>query len=224
MHFWVVGSSIEFSETSSVWSSVSKVHTIGWVRELLPNYIIANVIPCAGHNVFVLTIRFRYHILSEGGVSYVCVTELSYESRRAHEFLNQICSFFANSPLIKKAPFAQPYEFSSDLHQVLGQLMADYSSQQPASSKLDSVQGQVNEVKVILKDNINKVLERGERLDDLVDKTHDLQATADSFQRTSTRVARKYWWKNAKMMIIIGVIVLIILILIILFATGVIPS
>eukprot|EP00063_Salmo_salar_P007864 XP_013982699.1 PREDICTED: vesicle-associated membrane protein 8-like isoform X2 [Salmo salar] len=133
---------------------------------------------------------FRYHILSEGGVSYVCVTELSYESRRAHEFLNQ----------------------------------ADYSSQQPASSKLDSVQGQVNEVKVILKDNINKVLERGERLDDLVDKTHDLQATADSFQRTSTRVARKYWWKNAKMMIIIGVIVLIILILIILFATGVIPS
>ncbi|XP_052381825.1 vesicle-associated membrane protein 8 isoform X2 [Oncorhynchus keta] len=133
---------------------------------------------------------FRYHILSEDGVSYVCVTELSYESRRAHEFLNQ----------------------------------ADYSSQQPASSKLESVQGQVNEVKVILKDNINKVLERGERLDDLVDKTHDLQATADSFQRTSTRVARKYWWKNAKMMIIIGVIVLIILILIILFATGVIPS
>ncbi|KAM9517035.1 uncharacterized protein ACWYII_044203 isoform 2-T6 [Salvelinus alpinus] len=133
---------------------------------------------------------FRYHILSEDGVSYVCVTELSYESRRAHEFLNQ----------------------------------ADYSSQQPASSKLDSVQGQVNEVKVILKDNINKVLERGERLDDLVDKTHDLQATADSFQRTSTRVARKYWWKNVKMMIIIGVIVLIILILIILFATGVIPS
>lgn len=42
---------------------------------------------------------------------------------------------------------------------------------------MDSVQGQVNEVKVILKDNINKVLERGERLDDLVDKTHDLQAT-----------------------------------------------
>ncbi|MEQ2232778.1 hypothetical protein ILYODFUR_014969 [Ilyodon furcidens] len=45
---------------------------------------------------------------------------------------------------------------------------------------------------------------------------------ADSFQRTSTRVARKYWWKNIKMMIIIGVIGLIILILIILAATKVI--
>lgn len=49
---------------------------------------------------------------------------------------------------------------------------------------MDSVQGQVNEVKVILKDNINKVLERGERLDDLVDKTHDLQATVSIIKKT----------------------------------------
>ncbi|XP_035524177.1 vesicle-associated membrane protein 8 isoform X2 [Morone saxatilis] len=103
--------------------------------------------------------------------------------------------------------------------------MADPNPQHPAtgsSAKLDQVQGQVNEVKVILKDNISKVLERGDRLDDLIGKTDDLQASADSFQRTSTRVARKYWWKNIKMMIIIGVIVLIIVILIILFATNVI--
>lgn len=102
--------------------------------------------------------------------------------------------------------------------------MAEADPQAPAqgSAKFDQVQGQVNEVKVILKDNINKVLERGDRLDDLIGKTGDLQASADSFQRTSTRVARKYWWKNIKMMIIIGVIVVVILILIILAATGVI--
>ncbi|XP_041915067.1 vesicle-associated membrane protein 8 isoform X2 [Alosa sapidissima] len=103
--------------------------------------------------------------------------------------------------------------------------MADFSAQPSSSpSKVSQVQDQVNDVKVILKDNINKVLERGERLDDLIDKTDDLQATADSFQKTSTRVARKYWWKNIKMMIIIGVIVVIIIVLIILLATGVIPS
>ncbi|TNM92141.1 vesicle-associated membrane protein 8 isoform X2 [Takifugu flavidus] len=90
------------------------------------------------------------------------------------------------------------------------------------STQVDHVQNQVNEVKVILTDNISKVLQRGERLDDLIGKSDDLQASADSFQRTSTRVARKYWWKNIKMMIIIGIIVLIIIILIILFATNVI--
>lgn len=42
---------------------------------------------------------------------------------------------------------------------------------------MHQVQEQVNDVKIILKDNINKVLERGERLDDLIEKTDDLQAT-----------------------------------------------
>jgi len=36
---------------------------------------------------------------------------------------------------------------------------------------------QVGEVTGIMKQNIEKVLERGERLDDLVDKTEDLQAS-----------------------------------------------
>ncbi|MCI4388389.1 hypothetical protein PGIGA_G00085350 [Pangasianodon gigas] len=102
--------------------------------------------------------------------------------------------------------------------------MAEQNAQPQGSSKLNQVQEQVNDVKVILKDNINKVLERGERLDDLIEKTDDLQVTADSFQKTSARVSRKYWWKNTKMMIIIGVVVFIIVLLIILLATGVIPS
>uniref|UniRef100_A0A3P9H1X7 Si:ch73-234b20.5 n=1 Tax=Oryzias latipes TaxID=8090 RepID=A0A3P9H1X7_ORYLA len=103
--------------------------------------------------------------------------------------------------------------------------MAQQNPQPPASGssgKLDQVQSQVNEVKDILKDNIDKVLERGDRLNELIDKTDDLQASADSFQKTSTRVARKYWWKNIKLMIIIGVVLLVVLILIILAATKVI--
>ncbi|XP_072110500.1 vesicle-associated membrane protein 8 [Mobula birostris] len=90
--------------------------------------------------------------------------------------------------------------------------------------KLSNLQSQVNDVKGIMTHNIEKVLDRGERLDDLIIKTDDLQATADSFQKTSTKIARKMWWKNTKMIIIIVVIVVVIIIFIILFATGVIPT
>ncbi|MBN3312481.1 VAMP7 protein, partial [Atractosteus spatula] len=166
---------------------------------------------------------FNYHVLFHNGITYICVTELHFDALKAFRFLDEICTAFVNSPLIKKVAFAQPFEFSTDLHQVLGQYMADYGTQ-PGMSKLEEVQVQVNDVKGILKDNINKVLERGERLDDLIEKTDDLQATADSFQKTSTRVARKMWWKNTKMMIIIAVVVIVIIILIILLATNVIPT
>lgn len=47
---------------------------------------------------------------------------------------------------------------------------------------------------------------------------------SEHFKTTSQKVARKYWWKNIKMIAIICVIAVIILILIILLATGVIPS
>ncbi|XP_060687894.1 vesicle-associated membrane protein 8 [Hemiscyllium ocellatum] len=76
-------------------------------------------------------------------------------------------------------------------------------SMDPGPEKLSNLQGQVNDVKGIMSQNIEKVLERGEKLDDLIIKTDDLQASADTFQKTSTKIARKMWWKNTKMIIII---------------------
>uniref|UniRef100_H2XUP2 V-SNARE coiled-coil homology domain-containing protein n=3 Tax=Ciona intestinalis TaxID=7719 RepID=H2XUP2_CIOIN len=82
------------------------------------------------------------------------------------------------------------------------------------------MQNQVGEVTGIMRQNIEKVIERGDKLDDLVDKTEDLQAGAATFKVTAKRIQRKYFWQNKKMLIIIIVIVLIIITLIVLFATG----
>ena len=54
----------------------------------------------------------------------------------------------------------------------------------PRSSKLDQVKGQVNEVEVILEDNINKLLERGDRLDDQTGKTDEMQASVSTQSET----------------------------------------
>uniref|UniRef100_A0A8C4XY22 V-SNARE coiled-coil homology domain-containing protein n=1 Tax=Gopherus evgoodei TaxID=1825980 RepID=A0A8C4XY22_9SAUR len=89
---------------------------------------------------------------------------------------------------------------------------------------ISTLQIQVDDVKNVISQNVDNVLQRGEKLSDLVDRTDDLQIEAHSFQKTTTKISRKMWWKNAKMMIIIGVLLLIILIFIILLATGVIPT
>ncbi|EJT48958.1 v-SNARE [Trichosporon asahii var. asahii CBS 2479] len=58
--------------------------------------------------------------------------------------------------------------------------------------------------------NITKVAERGERLDNLQDKT------AQGFRRGANRVRKQMWWKDMKMRVIIaiGIAVLIVVIVV----------
>ncbi|XP_032869766.1 vesicle-associated membrane protein 8 [Amblyraja radiata] len=93
-----------------------------------------------------------------------------------------------------------------------------------SDGRVRSLQSDVEGVKTIMSENVDRILARGEKLDDLMNKTEDLQASSEHFKTTSQKVARKYWWKNTKMIIILVIIVVIILTLIILFATHVIPS
>ncbi|KAK0628192.1 synaptobrevin-domain-containing protein [Bombardia bombarda] len=46
-----------------------------------------------------------------------------------------------------------------------------------------------------MRDNINKVSQRGERLDALQDKTDNLAVSAQGFRRGANRVRKQMWWK-----------------------------
>ncbi|XP_060764055.1 vesicle-associated membrane protein 8 isoform X1 [Neoarius graeffei] len=91
------------------------------------------------------------------------------------------------------------------------------------TNRVKSLQSQVDGVTNIMTQNVERILARGERLDDLMDKSEDLQAGAQNFKHTSQKVARAYWWKNVKLVVVIVVIVVIILLIIVLLASGVIP-
>ncbi|XP_037536581.1 vesicle-associated membrane protein 8 [Nematolebias whitei] len=89
--------------------------------------------------------------------------------------------------------------------------------------KVQTLKDQVDGVTNIMSQNVNRIIARGERLDDLMGKSEDLQEGAKGFKQTSQKVARAYWWKNVKLIIVIVVIVVIIILIIVLLATGVIP-
>ncbi|CDS10255.1 hypothetical protein LRAMOSA02931 [Lichtheimia ramosa] len=90
------------------------------------------------------------------------------------------------------------------------------NNQRPAGGaggdgKTSRVQAQVDEVVNIMQDNIDKVMQRGERLDDLRGKTEDLQSTATHFRRGANQVRKRMWWKDLKWKIIIAITILVIL-------------
>ncbi|CAN9512865.1 unnamed protein product [Ophioblennius macclurei] len=90
--------------------------------------------------------------------------------------------------------------------------------------KVQALRDQVDGVKNIMTENVDRILARGERIDDLMGKSEDLQAGAQHFKQTSHKVARAYWWKNVKLIVVIVVVVVVILLIIVLLATGVIPT
>uniref|UniRef100_A0A1I7XKZ0 V-SNARE coiled-coil homology domain-containing protein n=1 Tax=Heterorhabditis bacteriophora TaxID=37862 RepID=A0A1I7XKZ0_HETBA len=95
----------------------------------------------------------------------------------------------------------------------------------PSNKRLQQTQAQVDEVVGIMKVNVEKVLERDQKLMQLDDRADALQASsfnegASQFEKSAATLKRKYWWKNIKMMIIMCAITVILIIIIVLWAGG----
>uniref|UniRef100_A0A3B4AP95 V-SNARE coiled-coil homology domain-containing protein n=1 Tax=Periophthalmus magnuspinnatus TaxID=409849 RepID=A0A3B4AP95_9GOBI len=83
-------------------------------------------------------------------------------------------------------------------------------SEQPAAApnltsnrRLQQTQAQVDEVVDIMRVNVDKVLERDQKLSELDDRADALQAGASQFESSAAKLKNKYWWKNCKVLFIL---------------------
>ncbi|KAJ7198235.1 synaptobrevin-like protein [Mycena rebaudengoi] len=83
------------------------------------------------------------------------------------------------------------------------------------NAKTAAIQAQIDDTVGIMRENITKVAERGERLDALQDKTDNLAVSAQGFRRGANRVRKNMWWKDMKMRLIIGGAIAVIVIIIV---------
>lgn len=77
-------------------------------------------------------------------------------------------------------------------------------------SRLQQAQENVEEVKVIMLENLNKADERSGKLGELESRADQLQEMSKSFSKTTTKVKNQKRWENMKMkvIIVVGAIVL----------------
>ncbi|BES92618.1 Synaptobrevin [Nesidiocoris tenuis] len=87
--------------------------------------------------------------------------------------------------------------------------------------RLQETQKQVDEVVGIMRNNIDKVLERDTKLSELDDRVDALNNSAIQFEQHAIKIKRKMWWKNLKFTLILGGIIgLFIIIMIIWIASS----
>ncbi|XP_014222119.1 synaptobrevin homolog 1-like isoform X2 [Trichogramma pretiosum] len=72
--------------------------------------------------------------------------------------------------------------------------------------KISSVRIQIKEVTDVMRDNVQRVMERGDRLEDLQLASDRLTSAGDEFREAAKRAQRRAWMQHMRTRIIIAII------------------
>jgi vesicle-associated membrane protein 7 len=158
--------------------------------------------------------NLSFNFMVSSGITYLCIARRLYPRRLIFGFLDDIKKRFV-SQYGESAKTAGPLHMQHEFRPILKQQL-EYFSNEAEADKLSKVQQQVEEVTSVMRSNIDEALNRGERLDVLVDKAEDLRGGATQFQKSSTQLKKNFCKRNMKVIICISIIVVLIALAIIL--------
>ena len=91
---------------------------------------------------------------------------------------------------------AHAFAFNADFRSQLQTQMTHYNK---TDSKIDEINDNLDQVRGVMVENIEKVLDRGEKVELLVKKSEDLNDTTYDFKSKSTSLRNQMWWQKVKM-------------------------
>jgi len=162
-----------------------------------------------------------FNYLVEDGFAYCVVADESVGRQVPMAFLERVKEDFKRRYGGGRADTAVANSLNRDFGSKLKEHMQYCVDHPEEISKLAKVKAQVSEVKGVMMDNIEKVLDRGEKIELLVDKTENLRFQAQDFQKKGTDLRRKMWFQNMKVkLIVLGIVVALILIIVLSICHG----
>lgn len=131
------------------------------------------------------------------GVAGVLITDKAYPIRPAYTLLNKVCEDFlsqhslAHTTQLAAAAAAaaqrgEPAPSGASVFPELAGYLAKYQNPHEADA-LMKVQQELDETKIILQQSIENVLQRGEKLDALVDKSEALTYSSKTFYKQAKK-------------------------------------
>ncbi|KAK4725902.1 hypothetical protein R3W88_030819 [Solanum pinnatisectum] len=157
-----------------------------------------------------------FNFLSDNGFTYCVVATESAGREIPLAFLDRVKNDFSKKYAGGKAATASAKSLNREFGSKLKEHMKYCCDHPEEISKLSKVKAQVSEVKGVMMENIEKVLDRGEKIELLVDKTDNLRSQAQDFRQQGTKIRRKMWYENMKIKLVVFAIILVLILIIIL--------
>lgn len=122
-----------------------------------------------------------FHYINHGGVCYLCLTDKSYPKRLAFNYLEELQKEFVQKFSGEVNSAQRPYAFIKfdTFIQKTKKLYVDTRTQR----NLNKLNEELSDVQDIMKQNIQDVLGRGERLDSVMAKSSSLRDASGKYAK-----------------------------------------
>lgn len=144
---------------------------------------------------------------------YCCVGEAGMGIEEALEFLNsKIRSIMDYSNIQMVIAQSNAYDLLGHLQPDILKFIKQHNETFPTAQqqRMIDIRRQVDDVRQVMADNVERIMERGERLENMENRTEALRTSATSFKSTARRVQRHFCQKNLKWTLILLLVVTII--------------
>ncbi|KAH0940913.1 hypothetical protein HID58_000550 [Brassica napus] len=153
--------------------------------------------------------RYVFHVKRTDGLTVLCMAEETAGRRIPFAFLEDIHQRFVRT-YGRAVHTAQAYAMNDEFSRVLSQQI-EYYSNDPNADRINRIKGEMSQVRDVMIENIDKVLDRGERLELLVDKTATMQGNTFRFRKQARRFRSTVWWRNCKLTFLLILVLLVII-------------
>ncbi|UZJ56531.1 hypothetical protein CBS101457_005851 [Exobasidium rhododendri] len=146
--------------------------------------------------------NWLFHYVADGDIVYLCAADGEMGRRLPFAFLSEIQKKFTSTFDSALLTDARPSDFNA-FTSTLSSTMNRFNTQ-PQSDPVKAAQSELAGVKDIMTQNVEQILNRGERLDLLMNRTDQAANQSMAFRRRAVGLRRQMWWKNAKVLAMSG--------------------
>ncbi|MCO5556527.1 hypothetical protein L7F22_010076 [Adiantum nelumboides] len=148
-----------------------------------------------------------FHYVSEDGLVFLCAADGGMGRRLPFAFLSEtLLKFLAtfDSTLLASPEPSDFVSYKATLESLVSRFNHD-----PQSDPVKAAQKELAGVKDIMTQNVEQILNRGERLDLLMSRTDQAANQSLAFRKRAVGLRRQMWYKNVKVMAMAGFCLLV---------------
>ena len=152
--------------------------------------------------------KYTFHILNKDGYTYLCLSDASYSTPKAQAFLDDVRTSFCSKYSFEERELAISYSLNGFTNTILEKM--EYYNRNRISPKLAKIKSEAGATLGIMQQNLETIMDRGDRIELLVKKANNVNIDSSNLQRRSSALKQQASHSTLKWVGFIGIVVIIV--------------